>query len=350
MPSDSFSGFLRPYALQTWILEDLAQGLEQALPSVLRLQPAQLSQVSLRRSLMQHAGQARGQARVQPLAQFTLQYHCGLPHRLAALARSEGIPPESWAPGSWAPGGWAPGSWAPQTITPLTLARWVLPHFPDRGWRIHIDDRHHWVWTATPLVLDRWLRSWFQHPPARSPGHSVPAPELPLPWAGDDQLLWRSQYHHGRCCQRLQQVAVELGQAGRVDLLQWLQEIVASGELWPSGLESGAVRAKPWQGVSLLGDSFDPLPPSQSQLWDCSWQLLDALAWKPRRSPALLALFLNRLDRFQAAHPFPGFLQVSPPGPPLLSVARYGALLHSSQILLRLVLADLGGAIAPLDL
>lgn len=340
MPSDSFSGFLRPYALQTWILEDLAQGLEQALPLVLRLQPAQLSQVSLRRSLMQHAGQSRVQARVQHPVQSTLQYHCGLPHRLAALARSEGILPESLAPRGL----------APQTITPLILARWVLPHFPDRGWRIHIDDRHHWVWTATPLVLDRWLRFWFQHPPARPSGHSVPAPGLPLPWAGDDQLLWRSQYHHGRCCQRLQQVAVELEQASGVDLLQWLQEIVSSGELRPSGSESGAVRANSQQGVSLLGDSFDPLPPSQSQLWDCSWQLLDALAWKPPRSPALLALFLNRLDRFQAAHPFPGFLQASPPGSPLLPVARYGALLHSSQILLRLVLADLGGAIAPLDL
>ncbi|MGA1262671.1 MAG: hypothetical protein ACO331_02025, partial [Prochlorothrix sp.] len=263
------------------------------------------------------------------------------------------LAPGILAPGILAPESLAPGSLAPQTITPLTLARWVLPHFPDRGWRIHIDDRHHWVWTATPLVLDRWLQSWFQHPPDRPPGYAVPDPVPPPPWAGDDQLLWQAQYHHGRCCQRLQQVAVELEQAGIVDVLQWLQEMVSSGDLRPSGSESGAVRAKsglerenPWQGVSLLGDSLDSLPLSQSQLWDCSWQLLDALVWKPTRSPALLALFLKSLDRFHAAHPFPGFLQKGG----WLPLARYGALLQSSQILLRLVLADLGGAIAPLDL
>ncbi|GEM_PF-5415105 len=323
VPDSLAYSFLQPYALQTWVLHHLHQGLGQW--AAIAIHPPKTSGAigPLSTAVQSLAQLPLGQL---PLGRSyhppQLSYHSALARRLQAHApHAPALLLPHLAPQ------WPASAWAILPPSALVLEAGVSP------WGVSVAAGRGWVWDLSGAALAHWLQGWLQCPPTPLSQSSSPPTS---PWDPADPCLWQAQLAHGRCCQLLT-LAQGLG---------W----VTLAEAPSAGGHPLPRLASPHRIPWLTAHSPDSMlhleHPSQWLLLDRALGLVDALAWKPGRSAPLLPQFLAALDQFQRHHPLAALHQSHPPE----TLDRCLGLIQLSQSLLRVVLEDISGAIAPADL
>jgi hypothetical protein len=213
-------------------------------------------------------------------------------YRLALAAHGQALGGESLA--QW-------GQQLQQAIVPALGGEGCLTGgagIGDPWWDVELDPQGYLVWHLHPRGVAQWWSRWLAIFPLPLLLTSSLIPPRSCPWP--EALIWQMQRSHGDCC-RVGEWAAEWGEpkGSRSQGLSW-----------------GDPRSWPWDTPGDTGSAGLPLGlwhPSQGVLLDRLVDWVDALVWKPDRSPGLLPPLLRAWDQAYRCHPLGAVYREQPP-------------------------------------